>query len=202
MTPEAIPRPGGRSARIQAAVHTAVQDLLAEGGGDRTGLSIPRIATRAGVTPSTIYRRWGDLPQLLAAIATEQLAPETVDDTGSLAGDLSAWLDLYVEEFSSPLGRQILRDMVADDLATVRYFDILKANLESIRSAAERRGEPAPDVDEIVDVVIAPIIYRILFTDPDPHTLAPERRLERLLTGPLYAKNASRAHEERSGRRS
>ena len=155
--------------------------LLTENGGERARLSIPRIAARAGVTPSTIYRRWGDLQQLLAAFATQQLAPETVEDTGSLAGDLSAWLELYVEEFSSPLGRQILRDIVADDQATVRYFDILRENLESIRSAAERRGESAPDVEETVDVVIAPIIYRILFTEPDRKALALEGRLQRLL---------------------
>ena len=48
------PRPGGRSARVQAAVHAATADLIAAHG--RAALTVPLIAARAGVTPSTIYR--------------------------------------------------------------------------------------------------------------------------------------------------
>ena len=53
-------RVGGRSARIQAAVHDAVRALTAEVG--REALTVPMIAGRAGVTPSTIYRRWAISP--------------------------------------------------------------------------------------------------------------------------------------------
>ena len=42
-------RIGGRSARIQAAVHAAVRELTAEA--DRGELTVPVIAARAGVTP-------------------------------------------------------------------------------------------------------------------------------------------------------
>ena len=52
-------RPGGRSARVQATVHQAVQLLLARM--PREALTFPLIAAEAGVTPSTLYRRWGDL---------------------------------------------------------------------------------------------------------------------------------------------
>src|ERR1700754_4261677 len=84
-------RQGGRSARIQEAVHGATQALLDEAG--RSAINVPMIAERAGVTPSTIYRRWGDLAQLLADTAAERLRPVTdPDDTGSLAGDLSAFV--------------------------------------------------------------------------------------------------------------
>ena len=57
-------RPGGRSARVQESIHSAVRDLLEEQ--DRSTVTVPQIAARAGVTPSTIYRRWGDLAALLA----------------------------------------------------------------------------------------------------------------------------------------
>ena len=66
------PRPGGRSARVQASVHQAVRDLLATS--DRDGITVPAIAERAGVTPSTIYRRWGGLPELMADVAAEPVA--------------------------------------------------------------------------------------------------------------------------------
>ena len=80
-------RQGGRSARIQEAVHEATQALLKEVG--RGEINVPMIAERAGVTPSTVYRRWGDLAQLLADVAAERLRPVAEpDDTGSLSGDL------------------------------------------------------------------------------------------------------------------
>src|SRR5579871_733626 len=101
------PRPGGRSARVQAAVHTAVRAIQTENG----ELSIPSIAARAGVTPSTIYRRWGDLDALLADVAVEQLRPDSAPlDTGSYHGDLQAWLEQYAEEMASAPGRAMLRD--------------------------------------------------------------------------------------------
>ena len=45
-------RVGGRSARIQSAVHEAVKRLSAES--DRAELTVPQIAAEAGVTPSTV----------------------------------------------------------------------------------------------------------------------------------------------------
>ncbi|MET1067347.1 MAG: helix-turn-helix domain-containing protein, partial [Pseudomonas prosekii] len=76
-------RPGGRSARVQESIHSAVRDLLEEQ--DRSTVTVPQIAARAGVTPSTIYRRWGDLSTLLADVALARLQPETEPaDTGSL----------------------------------------------------------------------------------------------------------------------
>jgi hypothetical protein len=42
---------------VQKAVHRAVRELQADGGEGE--LTVPAVAARAGVTPSTIYRRWG-----------------------------------------------------------------------------------------------------------------------------------------------
>ena len=44
-------RTGGRSARVQQSVHNAVRALLQEH--DRACLTVPMVAARAGVTPST-----------------------------------------------------------------------------------------------------------------------------------------------------
>lgn len=38
----------------------------------REGLTVPAIAERAGVTPSTIYRRWGNLRELLSDVAVQR----------------------------------------------------------------------------------------------------------------------------------
>src|SRR4249920_3265895 len=103
------PRPGGRSARVQAAVHQATRELTDLQG--RAALTVPLIAARAGVTPSTIYRRWGDLADLLADVAVAHLRPEGVPaDTGSLQGDLQAWAEQYLDEMSSEIGLAMMRD--------------------------------------------------------------------------------------------
>ncbi len=160
-------RQGGRSARIQEAVHNATQALLKEVG--RGEITVPMIAERAGVTPSTLYRRWGDLAQLLADVAAERLRPiAEPDDTGSLSGDLQAFVMQYAEEMASPVGRALLHDVLAEtgsDLAAQRCCAYTTDHLETLNSRALARGASGFSVDEAIDVLIAPICYRILFAN-------------------------------------
>jgi AcrR family transcriptional regulator len=160
-------RQGGRSARIQEAVHLATQALLREVG--RGEINVPMIAERAGVTPSTVYRRWGDLAQLLADAAAERLRPVAdPDDTGSLAGDLRAFVMQYVEAMASPVGRALLRDVLAEkesDFAAVRCCAYTTDHLQTLNSRALKRGEAGFSVEEAIDILIAPVCYRILFSN-------------------------------------
>lgn len=191
MMTTATPRPGGRSARVQQAVHQAVRSLLAENDGDRTALSVPLVADRAGVNSSTIYRRWGDLPRLLAAVASNQMLPEQAEDSGSLRGDMEAWFIPYVEEFSSDLGRQVLRDMLADGAVTRDYFALMNGHVEELRRLAKARGEAAPAARDIIDVVVAPVIYRILFNHESATELNVQDRISLLLnTGPASSRQS------------
>lgn len=165
----ANPRPGGRSARVQAAVHAAVRELQALG--DRSAVTVPAIASRAGVTPSTIYRRWGDISQLLADVAVEQLRPETPPaDVGSFDGDLRAWLEQYTEEMSSAPGRAMLRDVLGTpDFADAgRCMMFCTMQLDVLRERAVSRGESTVPNDVIIDRVLAPAMYRILFASDPP----------------------------------
>jgi AcrR family transcriptional regulator len=160
-------RQGGRSARIQEAVHLATQALLNKVG--RGEINVPMIAERAGVTPSTVYRRWGDLAQLLADTAAERLRPVAdPDDTGSLAGDLRAFVMQYAEEMASSVGRALLRDVLAEtesDVAASRCCAYTTHHLQTLNSRALKRGEAGFSVEEAIDILIAPICYRILFSN-------------------------------------
>lgn len=83
MTETVQARPGGRSARVRAAVHRAVEELAAAGPAET--LTIPAVAARAGVHPTTVYRRWGSVAQLLADVATSRFSGDVVvPDSGSL----------------------------------------------------------------------------------------------------------------------
>ncbi|SNQ50775.1 Transcriptional regulator [Frankia canadensis] len=164
MSPQG-PRPGGRSARVQAAVHGAVLALQAER--PRHEITVPLVAARAGVTPSTVYRRWGDLTELLADVAAARLRPDAAPaDTGSLRGDLVAYAEQYLEEMSSPAGREVLRDLVAGAapaLPAGRCDAYVRGQLEAITARERARGGAPPPVGEIVERVMAPITYTILF---------------------------------------
>lgn len=166
-------RPGGRSARVQESVHTAVRELVAEVG--REALTVPLVAARAGVTPSTIYRRWGDLHELLSDVAVERLRPEVPpEDHGELAADLTAWAEQFLDEMSSPPGRAYIRDALlgSPDGGNAGQCSAYAAEqIDVILARAVAREEPAPDVEAVLDRVVAPIMYRILFrpdgTDAD-----------------------------------
>jgi len=158
-------RPGGRSARVQASVHGAVRELLAER--SRADVTVPLIAARAGVTPSTIYRRWGDLPELLADVAVARMRPDAPPaDTGSLRGDLHVWVEQYLEEISSAPGRAMMRDTLAasvrEDLP-IQCGGFTADTLDLMLTRARLRGEPTPSVDALLDGVVAPLVYRLLF---------------------------------------
>lgn len=161
-------RPGGRSARIQAAVHNAVQTL--QHNVAVADLTIPMIAEYAGVTPSTIYRRWGDLSQLLADVAFNILHPDSVPaDLGSFKQDLYAWMEQYFEEYASPVGRTILSDIVAenDSPTSGKCYDFLIQQLDIIQQRAQQRNETSIDNQLIIEIVIAPMLHRILFTEQE-----------------------------------
>ncbi|UKD56041.1 TetR/AcrR family transcriptional regulator [Amycolatopsis sp. FU40] len=178
MSQKRMVRPGGRSARVQESVHAAVRDLIAESG--RDALTVPQVAARAGVTPSTIYRRWGDLQELLSDVAVERLRPEAPpEDRGSLAEDLTAWTELFLDEMSSPAGRAYIRDALLGDpdgsnAGQCSAYAVDQVEVVLARAAA--RGEAAPAADTVMDRVVAPIMYRILFR-PDGLDAAYARRL-------------------------
>lgn len=181
MTDKSTPRPGGRSARVQAAVHHAVRALQQEQG--RAALTVPAIASRAGVTPSTIYRRWGDLAQLLADVAVEQLQPEQPPvDTGSFRSDLLAWLSQYLDEMSSAPGRAMLRDVLGTEghASAGKCDSFLRQQIDAIRARALVRAEKPIATDLIVRIVVAPLLYRILFAGETPDAQDVETLMEQL----------------------
>ncbi|MGW5869116.1 TetR/AcrR family transcriptional regulator [Streptomyces sp. NPDC055239] len=165
MSPKPMTRPGGRSARVQESVHAAVRELVAEAG--RDALTVPMVAARAGVTPSTVYRRWGDLQELLSDVAVERLRPETDPaDLGSLRADLDAWAEQFLDEMASPSGRAYIRDALLGDPEGTNAGQCsayAAEQIDVVLDRAARRGEPVPDTELMIDDVVAPIMYRILF---------------------------------------
>jgi AcrR family transcriptional regulator len=165
MAPSTSTRPGGRSARVRAAVHRAVVDLLAEGAAE--GLTIPAVAARAGVHPTTVYRRWGTLGELLAAVAASRFAGDlVVPDTGSLRGDLERWAADVATDLADPDTLAVLRAAVGAAGAEGGHACVADRH-EQLAAMLERergRGGPDLDVERVADSLLGPLYYRAIFT--------------------------------------
>jgi AcrR family transcriptional regulator len=160
---EQLRRPGGRSAVVQAQVRAALEQLVAEQG--REQVTVPAVAERAGVSASSIYRRWGDLSGLLSETAVHRLDPNRpLADTGDLRQDLAAWALEFATHVARPGNRSLLKAAAA--LTGGEETDCLrnrKAEAATLVQRAQARGAWAPEPQQVVDHVIAPIVMRLLF---------------------------------------
>ncbi|MGW3352364.1 TetR/AcrR family transcriptional regulator [Nonomuraea rubra] len=100
-----------RGQELEQAILKAAQDELLESG--YAGLTMERVARRAGTNKNALYRRWPNRAALGVAAYAGLAADRTViPDTGSLRGDVLALLRAANSHWSSPLG-EILRGLLA-----------------------------------------------------------------------------------------
>jgi AcrR family transcriptional regulator len=163
--PATTTRPGGRSARVRAAVHRAAEELLAEGGPEAA--TIPAVAARAGVHATTVYRRWGSAADLLSAVALGRLTGDVVvPDTGSLHGDLEHWLRDVLTDLSDPDVLLMLRTALGtarDASGRCACVADREAQLDAMLEADRARGNTPPDADRLIELLLAPVYFRALF---------------------------------------
>ncbi|SEK49209.1 TetR/AcrR family transcriptional regulator [Streptacidiphilus jiangxiensis] len=181
-TPEGAPgthRPGGRTARNREAVLDAALATLAEVGYADT--CVQDIATRAGVAPSTIYRRWGNRDGIILDLALTLVAEPVaaLPDTGDLETDLAALAHAIVEVMQSPrigLVQSILfAAAVQTPTARQTLNTIITRRVEDTKGIAERavaRGELPADTDpaRVINTLAAPIYHRWFITGETPDT--------------------------------
>jgi AcrR family transcriptional regulator len=177
----AAKRPGGRTAAVSDAIRTAVEELVAEKGSER--VTIPMVAERAGVNPTTVYRRWPDAATMINDLATYRLDPERpLPDTGDLRSDIVAWAGEILEHYRKPINAAILRGGVA--VAGDDESDCLRGRLAEAAILVQRAGRNARvSAQDVIDHVLAPIMYRVIFL---PSTLTADypRRLTDTLLAP------------------
>ncbi|MDR6972391.1 TetR/AcrR family transcriptional regulator [Leifsonia shinshuensis] len=153
-------RTGGRSAAVIHNVRTAVEELVEEKGQDR--VTVPMIAERAGVNPTSIYRRWGDLPTLINDIATYQLDPSRpLPERGDLRADLTEWARELGEHYRNPVNAALLRGGAS--AAGERQSNCLRNRRIEANLLLERYPDASITDDDILDTVVAPIVYRVIF---------------------------------------
>ncbi|MCC0094377.1 TetR/AcrR family transcriptional regulator [Streptomyces flavotricini] len=165
-------RPGGRTARVRAAVLDATAEVLAEQG--FAHLDLTDIARRAEVGKTTVYRRWGTVTGLVADLLLEmaqQSVPRT--ETGSLLGDLTANARLVQRTLADPRQGALFRAVIAaagsDPKAAQALYGFYSARVEEwapcVEQAAARGEVPdGTDAQEVIRATSAPLYYRLLTT--------------------------------------
>lgn len=144
---------------MRAAVHRAVVELVQEVGADN--VTIPAVARRAGVNPSSVYRRWGTPPALLADVADQRQDEEAPELLGDLREDLERAAVWTLTDLSRPGGVAFFRAEVAPDVDERRAglracLERVSARFQAPLAAAAERGEPVPALERVLDRVVAP----------------------------------------------
>lgn len=165
-------RPGGRSARVRAAVNQAVLDLLAER--PYESISIEDVATRAGVHKTTVYRRWPTKVALVTDAALARSETEVpVPDTGSFASDLEQFCLSVARNLRSPVGGTTARNLIAaaagsEELTrgTHEFWSERLGLATTIVRRAVDRGELDDSVDAglLVETLVGPLYVRLLLS--------------------------------------
>ena len=165
-------RPGGRSLRVKDAVFAAVEALLAENPNELP--SMAAIAERAGVSPTSLYRRWGEARLLAGAVAVDRLMQDLpVPDTGSLRGDLIGWASAAAHSLSNRQDLALFRILTAVPAAGASAEALLDlpigrriAELEAMLARGRARSETTPGMMDVLELVQAPIYLHALFLGP------------------------------------
>jgi len=177
-------RPGGRTAAVSNAIRAAVEELVAEKGSER--VTIPMVAERAGVNPTTVYRRWPDAATMINDLATYRLDPDRpLPNTGDIRSDIVAWASEILNHYRKPINAAILRGGAA--VAGDDESDCLHGRLDEAAILVNRARDAADvSAQDVIDHVLAPIIYRVIFL---PATLTED--YAQRLTDTLFADRPS-----------
>lgn len=167
-------RTGGRSARVRAAVLEATYALALERG--LSGFGVADVAERAGVHQTSVYRRWGDRDGLLVdAVRSRVDEAVPVPDTGSLEGDVRAFLGAVAAFMRTPEGLLLSRLAVAAGesraLVATRtdYWEQVLTDAARMFERAADRGETNTSVtpSATVEILVGPLWFRALVTGED-----------------------------------
>jgi AcrR family transcriptional regulator len=169
-------RPGRpRSDESRRAILQATLELLAEGGFGR--LTMSGVAARAGASTATVYRWWRSKLDLVVDAATTIGGDEPAPDTGSLRGDLRAFVLRFAHTMTGTLVGQVVMALIGDinhypELADALRTHVLAERLPEQMAILERgvaRGEVDPNLDLnlVMQLLMGPVYVRLLVSGED-----------------------------------
>jgi AcrR family transcriptional regulator len=172
---DAAPRRGGRprSTECETTILQATRELLVEAG--VRGLTIEKVAARAGVAKTTIYRRWRDKDELALAVVLDMVEQVVLlPELGNTRDELLAFVNAAVEVLGSTLMGRVMQGLVSELATDPELAQAFRDGAVSVRGAeVERlvqrgiaRGDLRPDTDagSAHELLLGPVYYRLLLT--------------------------------------
>lgn len=160
-----------RVRRSKERVLQAAVELLTEGG--LGGFSVDDVSRRSGVAKTTIYRHWPTRSELVIAACAQLTTELHIPDTGSLEGDVTAFLlgiaDLLCTARWSSIVPSIV-DAAERDPALAAIHSRIQlghtAPLQEIIARATRNGALSTRTDSstLIAALLGPLFYRRWFS--------------------------------------
>lgn len=167
MTSDGSSSGDNRVRRSHAAVLAASVELLEDNG--ISGFSIDEVVRRSGVAKTTIYRHWPSRESLIVDACAQLDVRYATPDTGSLQGDLTAFLADLAHMLRAANWASVLPSIIdaaeRDDEFAALHSQLQRGHAEPVREILERavsRGEVHESVDTavVVATLLGPLFYR------------------------------------------
>ncbi|MET7282542.1 TetR/AcrR family transcriptional regulator [Kribbella sp. NPDC005582] len=159
-----------RDTAIEGRLLAAAAEELRHGGYD--GLSIDRVADRAGVAKTTLYRRWASKAELVVALIGAMREEVPFEPSGDPRADLTRLVSTIAAGLAST-PTSLVADLAAAAARDPRVGESVRAlwserhrAVTAVVAKAQQAGvvldHVAPAV--LVDQLVGPLYYRLLVT--------------------------------------
>jgi AcrR family transcriptional regulator len=175
----------------RAILHATLELLAAEG---YAAMSIEAVASRAGVSKATIYRRWATkLHVVLAAVKALSTHPLPELTSGQTRDDLVLLLRHMIEALTTTVAGRVLPALIDEVARTPELRGALndfwisrRALMVEVLRAGSENGHLPHEVDHelIADLLYGAVHYRFLISSTPLSADLPERLVEAVLDGP------------------
>jgi AcrR family transcriptional regulator len=170
-------KPDSRAERSKEAILDATRELINAEGGVRT-LTVEAVAVRSGVAKTTIYRRWRDKWDLALDAVMIDMLPRFSNpvDVGDTRKELITFLDSVTKLWASPPYGPAMQGLISEiatepELTRVYREQVVEPRREQLAPVIERgiaRGDlrPGTDLRLVHELLVGPILYRLLLSGP------------------------------------
>jgi AcrR family transcriptional regulator len=159
---------------VTNAIAAAAFAELAESGYAR--MSMEAVARRAGVGKAALYRRWDSKDAMVIDLVASAVRGHALvqPDTGTLRGDVEAYIRATAGQLSDPLVSRIAPDFLGESSRNPAVAAALREVIatprreiaDALLSRAIRRDELPGDLDHelALDLLVAPLGFRTLIS--------------------------------------
>jgi AcrR family transcriptional regulator len=159
--------PRTRSEESREAILDAALTLARNSG--YGNVTMDALALAAGVGKQTIYRWWRSLGEVVLDALREYARTIPAPETGTLEGDLTAFLRATFRlvrgpEGTAPILKGLMAEAQLDDKFAPRFAELMEERREALRAIVLRHvdGSRQNEVDATVDMLFGAMWYRML----------------------------------------